>query len=273
MWGTGKPRREFLYSDDLADAAVFLMNLPDAAFEACCRQDPPLLNIGCGEDLTIRELVELVMETVGYRGAVEYDISKPDGTPRKLLDISRMRCARLDAADSAARRAGAASTAHFLKEHAGAMSEHVSVEAPRRTRRRPARSLPRRTASGIGTTWPATATNGERGNRHYHRRLNQIFDNLVPPGQRVLEVGCGQGDLLAALKPSYGVGIDFSREMLAGAPRRSIPNSPSSKPTRTNSTLAETFDVIILSDLINDVWDVETIFARVCALMPRLTRA
>jgi len=91
VWGTGKPRREFLYSDDLADAAVFLMNLPDAEFEAACHQDPPLFNIGCGEDLTIRELVELVMETVGYRGAVEYDTAKPDGTPRKLLDISRMR--------------------------------------------------------------------------------------------------------------------------------------------------------------------------------------
>ena len=91
VWGTGKARREFLYSDDLADAAVFLMNLPDAEFEAACHQDPPLFNIGCGEDLTIRELVELVMETVGYRGAVEYDTAKPDGTPRKLLDISRMR--------------------------------------------------------------------------------------------------------------------------------------------------------------------------------------
>ena len=91
VWGTGTARREFLYSDDLADAAVFLMNLPGAAFEHACRQDPPLLNIGCGEDLTIRELVELVMETVGYRGSVVYDTNKPDGTPRKLLDVSRMR--------------------------------------------------------------------------------------------------------------------------------------------------------------------------------------
>ena len=91
VWGTGKARREFLYSEDLADAAVFLMNLPDTAFENACRQDPPLLNIGCGEDLSIQELVELVMETVGYRGTVAYDSSKPDGTPRKLLDITRMR--------------------------------------------------------------------------------------------------------------------------------------------------------------------------------------
>jgi GDP-L-fucose synthase len=90
VWGTGKARREFLYSEDLADAAVFLMNLPAAAFEDACRQDPPLLNIGCGVDLTIQELVELVMETVGYSGSVVYDSSKPDGTPRKLLDVSRM---------------------------------------------------------------------------------------------------------------------------------------------------------------------------------------
>ncbi len=67
------------------------MNLPEPAFQAACRLDPPLLNVGCGEDLTIRELVDLVMETVGYRGEVVYDRTKPDGTPRKLLDVSRMR--------------------------------------------------------------------------------------------------------------------------------------------------------------------------------------
>jgi GDP-L-fucose synthase len=91
VWGTGTVRREFLYSEDLAEAAVFLMNLPDAAYQDACRQDPPLLNIGYGEDLTITELVELLMETVEYRGSVVYDRSKPDGTPRKLLDVSRMR--------------------------------------------------------------------------------------------------------------------------------------------------------------------------------------
>jgi GDP-L-fucose synthase len=121
VWGTGKARREFLYSDDLADAAVFLMNLPDAEFEAACRQDPPLFNIGCGEDLTIRELVELVMETVGYRGAVEYDTAKPDGTPRKLLDISRMRS--LGWTSKIPLREGLALFYRaFLEEHAG---QHV----------------------------------------------------------------------------------------------------------------------------------------------------
>jgi GDP-L-fucose synthase len=117
VWGTGTARREFLYSEDLAEAAVFLMNLPDAAFQDACRQDPPLLNVGCGEDLTIRELVELVMETVGYRGNVVYDRSKPDGTPRKLLDVSRMR--RLGWSPRTPLREGLALFYRaFLEEHA-----------------------------------------------------------------------------------------------------------------------------------------------------------
>jgi GDP-L-fucose synthase len=118
VWGSGNPRREFLYSEDLADAAIFLMNLPGAAFEQACRQDPPLLNIGCGEDLTIRELVALVMETVGYRGSVVYDSSKPDGTPRKLLDVSRMRSLGWSPKTSLREGLGLFYR-DFLKEHRG----------------------------------------------------------------------------------------------------------------------------------------------------------
>jgi GDP-L-fucose synthase len=91
LWGTGTVRREFLHSDDLARAVVFLMNLPNEAFARMCHEEPPLVNIGCGEDLTIHELAKLVMETVGYGGEIVYDRTKPDGTPRKLLDISRIR--------------------------------------------------------------------------------------------------------------------------------------------------------------------------------------
>jgi GDP-L-fucose synthase len=90
VWGTGRPRREFLYSDDMAGACLFLMGLPDGAFDAQTAQYPPLLNIGCGTDLSIRELAELVAGVVGFRGALVFDTAKPDGTPRKLLDVSRM---------------------------------------------------------------------------------------------------------------------------------------------------------------------------------------
>lgn len=90
-WGTGSPRREFLYSDDMADACVYLMSLNESSFSRLLQEDaPPLINIGCGEDLTIFELAALVKDVVGFEGAVEWDRGKPDGTPRKLLDVSRL---------------------------------------------------------------------------------------------------------------------------------------------------------------------------------------
>src|SRR5512139_3164883 len=95
IWGTGTPRREFLYSEDMADACVYLMNLPEEQFKpllAADRNDglPPLVNIGVGHDLTIRELAETVKHVVGYQGAIEFDTTKPDGTPRKLMDVGRL---------------------------------------------------------------------------------------------------------------------------------------------------------------------------------------
>ena len=81
VWGSGTPRREFLYVDDLADACVHLMEQG---------YDGPLVNIGTGEDVTIRELAETVMAVVGFNGRIVFDSSKPDGTPRKLLDVSRL---------------------------------------------------------------------------------------------------------------------------------------------------------------------------------------
>jgi GDP-L-fucose synthase len=82
IWGTGKQRREFLYVDDLADVCVFLMNNYD---------DSEIVNIGTGEDIKIIELAKLIKKIVGFEGKIENDLSKPDGTPRKLLDISRLR--------------------------------------------------------------------------------------------------------------------------------------------------------------------------------------
>jgi GDP-L-fucose synthase len=95
IWGTGTPRREFLYVDDMADACVHLMNLPDATFTpllAADRNDglPPLINVGVGEDITIADLAASIARAVGFEGRIEYDHTKPDGTPRKLLDVHRL---------------------------------------------------------------------------------------------------------------------------------------------------------------------------------------
>jgi GDP-L-fucose synthase len=85
LWGTGTPRREFLFVDDVGEAVIFSLEHVSAA-------DVPdgLLNVGCGEDLTIRELAELVQRIVGHEGTIDWDTSKPDGTPRKLMDVSRL---------------------------------------------------------------------------------------------------------------------------------------------------------------------------------------
>lgn len=81
VWGSGKPRREFLYVDDLADACVFLMER--GVVEG-------IFNVGTGEDVTIQELAEAVMSIVGFLGRIEFDTTKPDGTPRKRLDVGRL---------------------------------------------------------------------------------------------------------------------------------------------------------------------------------------
>lgn len=88
VWGTGRPRREFLYSDDLADACVFLMRDAGKTETLFNDLEPPLVNIGCGEDVTIAELAGMVAEAVGFEGDIVFDAGKPDGTPQKLLEIS-----------------------------------------------------------------------------------------------------------------------------------------------------------------------------------------
>ena len=81
LWGSGKPRREFLYVDDMADACIYLMNTYDGS---------EFVNIGTGVDVTILEVAQIIKEIVGYQGVLEFDATKPDGTPRKLLDVSRI---------------------------------------------------------------------------------------------------------------------------------------------------------------------------------------
>lgn len=88
LWGTGTPRREFLYSEDLADAVLFTLNAPEEDLHAAAQSG--MLNVGVGEDLTITELAQLIREIAGSNSEIVYDTSKPDGTPRKLLDVTRM---------------------------------------------------------------------------------------------------------------------------------------------------------------------------------------
>src|ERR1019366_2368126 len=92
VWGSGKPLREFMFSDDFADACVYLMTLDDRSYGTLLSEDhPPLINVGYGSDGTIRELAETVCRVLGFEGKLIFDASKPDGTPRKLMDSSRLR--------------------------------------------------------------------------------------------------------------------------------------------------------------------------------------
>ena len=126
VWGTGTPRREFLYSDDMADACVFLMGLEDERYAALLGSDetvtgrfePPLINIGVGEDVTIAELAATVARVVGYVGGIVYDTSKPDGTPRKLLDVGLINRAGWQA-ETALEAGLKVAYAEFVAQHTG----------------------------------------------------------------------------------------------------------------------------------------------------------
>jgi ubiquinone/menaquinone biosynthesis C-methylase UbiE len=111
--------------------------------------------------------------------------------------------------------------------------------------------------------WERVARRGLRADLSgaYHQRLRRVYQSLVRPGQRVLEIGCGQGDLLAALQPSLGVGVDFSGEMLRHAARK-YPNLHFLQADAHSFDVQGTFDVVVLSDVINDLWDVELAFKR-----------
>lgn len=91
VWGTGRPRREFLYSEDLAEACLHLLNLPEQTFDSLINSgQAPLINIGTGEDLTIRELAETLARILEFDGELTFDTTRQDGTPQKLLDVSRI---------------------------------------------------------------------------------------------------------------------------------------------------------------------------------------
>jgi len=100
---------------------------------------------------------------------------------------------------------------------------------------------------------------------YYHRRIEKVLQFLVPPGQRVVEIGCAQGDLLASVRPSFGVGVDFSGEMLKRA-KKKYPHIHFILADAHDLSLSEKFDFIILSDVVNDLWDVQTVFRRISNL-------
>jgi GDP-L-fucose synthase len=107
VWGTGTPRREFLHVDDMADAVVYLLKQYD---------DEPIVNVGWGKDVTIHELAELLMSIIGYQGKLKFDSSKPDGTPRKLLDTERL--SKLGWQPKISLKDGLAQTYRWFTEHA-----------------------------------------------------------------------------------------------------------------------------------------------------------
>jgi GDP-L-fucose synthase len=90
VWGSGTPRREFLYVDDMAEAALFVMDLPREVYEANTEPMLSHINVGTGEDMSIAELAQAIAQVTGFSGRIVYDKSKPDGTPRKLMDVSRL---------------------------------------------------------------------------------------------------------------------------------------------------------------------------------------
>ena len=141
-----------------------------------------------------------------------------------------------------------------------------SFLGPSRTQLRPIGQSARR----IGTPWPGAPIR-RGGGVPYHRRLAEIYRFLIQPGQRVLELGCGTGDLLAALEPSRGVGVDMSPEAVATA-RRRHPELIFVEADVHELAVEEDFDYVVLSDLVNDLWDVQTVFERVAASARPKTR-
>ncbi|MDI9333921.1 MAG: GDP-L-fucose synthase [Cytophagales bacterium] len=119
IWGTGTPRREFLYVDDMASASIHVMNLPKATYDEHTSSMQSHINVGFGDDVTIAELAATVGKTIGYQGAIDFDVSKPDGTPRKWMDSSRLNHLGWKA-NTQLEEGLALAYADFLKSHSSA---------------------------------------------------------------------------------------------------------------------------------------------------------
>ena len=120
VWGTGKPRREFLHVDDMAAACVFLLQNYDS---------PEIVNVGCGEDVSVRELAEVICDVVGFHGELTFDATKPDGTPRKLLDVSKLNA--MGWRPKISLRDGIAQTYQWFLQHELATAAERSLESAR----------------------------------------------------------------------------------------------------------------------------------------------
>jgi GDP-L-fucose synthase len=117
LWGTGTAKREFLHVDDMAAACLHIMGLSKERFQSCTQPMLSHLNVGTGEDVTIRELAEIIRQVVGYQGEIAWDSSKPDGTPRKLMDVSKVKS--LGWQPQITLVEGLASTYRWFVEHQG----------------------------------------------------------------------------------------------------------------------------------------------------------
>lgn len=115
VWGSGRPRREFLHVDDMAAACCHLMELPEDQYWAAVSEHCSHVNVGCGTDISIAELAELIAGITGFRGKIEYDASMPDGTPRKLLDVGRLKSLGWEAGISL--EDGVRDTFDWMKKH------------------------------------------------------------------------------------------------------------------------------------------------------------
>ncbi|MEM1067156.1 MAG: NAD-dependent epimerase/dehydratase family protein, partial [Pseudomonadota bacterium] len=121
IWGTGTPRREFLHVDDMAEASIYVMRLDRKVYEANTEPMLSHINVGTGQDITIADLADLVADLTGYTGQIEFDPSRPDGTPRKLMDVSRLGAMGWRA--NIGLREGIAQTYDWFRKHDDALRE------------------------------------------------------------------------------------------------------------------------------------------------------
>jgi GDP-L-fucose synthase len=129
IWGTGTPRREFLYVDDMADASIYVMELDPAVYQASTEPMLSHINVGTGKDVTIREAAEIVRDATGFDGAIEFDTTKPDGTPRKLMDSGKLQ--KLGWQSKVSLADGIARTYEFFKsETAASPLPETALEVP-----------------------------------------------------------------------------------------------------------------------------------------------